>query len=264
MRFTRKLFFLGENSTPRLLFALGEIVLVVVGILVALQINNWNEVQKNLAKERVALEAVISDIEQVESFLDGRLQIFQSDSIWLDYISRHWDNLDVDSVARAFSTNGFGASFHNLFLDFREFHPPLASLTAITQDGTFNLIENKKIKRKINSLIYHSLKAVQLNVQVEIDLQLKFKEMLISDDDPDVVRLLDSTQDELFQRFKFSDAYHEKSVFELEVITSKAYARNYLNMKARHRLLIEFFIGIFKTDLLELKVLIIEELQEDE
>ncbi len=27
-------------------YAIGEIVLVVIGILIALQINNWNEVQK--------------------------------------------------------------------------------------------------------------------------------------------------------------------------------------------------------------------------
>ena len=28
-------------------YAIGEIVLVVIGILIALQINNWNEVRKN-------------------------------------------------------------------------------------------------------------------------------------------------------------------------------------------------------------------------
>ena len=28
-------------------YAIGEIVLVVIGILIALQVNNWNEVRKN-------------------------------------------------------------------------------------------------------------------------------------------------------------------------------------------------------------------------
>ena len=35
---------LSEGSTMRFLrYSLGEIVLVVIGILIALQINNWNE-----------------------------------------------------------------------------------------------------------------------------------------------------------------------------------------------------------------------------
>jgi hypothetical protein len=32
-------------------YAIGEIVLVVIGILIALQINNWNETNKNKKKE---------------------------------------------------------------------------------------------------------------------------------------------------------------------------------------------------------------------
>ncbi|MBT8306228.1 MAG: hypothetical protein KJN85_04770, partial [Maribacter sp.] len=36
-----------ENRTGKyLLYAIGEIVLVVIGILIALQINNWNEEKK--------------------------------------------------------------------------------------------------------------------------------------------------------------------------------------------------------------------------
>jgi hypothetical protein len=36
-------------------YAIGEIVLVVVGILIALQINNWNEERKSLERERALL-----------------------------------------------------------------------------------------------------------------------------------------------------------------------------------------------------------------
>ena len=43
---------LSENQTSKYLFyAIGEILLVVIGILIALQINNWNEESKNRAKE---------------------------------------------------------------------------------------------------------------------------------------------------------------------------------------------------------------------
>lgn len=36
-----------ENRTSKyLVYAIGEIVLVVIGILIALQVNNWNEERK--------------------------------------------------------------------------------------------------------------------------------------------------------------------------------------------------------------------------
>jgi hypothetical protein len=38
-----------ENKTSKYFkYAIGEIVLVVIGILIALQINNWNENKKSL------------------------------------------------------------------------------------------------------------------------------------------------------------------------------------------------------------------------
>ena len=46
-----------ENKTGKYLkYAIGEIVLVVIGILIALQINNWNEERKDrrLEKEYIA------------------------------------------------------------------------------------------------------------------------------------------------------------------------------------------------------------------
>jgi predicted transcriptional regulator len=38
-----------------LLYAIGEIALVVIGILIALQINNWNEERKARIAEKLAL-----------------------------------------------------------------------------------------------------------------------------------------------------------------------------------------------------------------
>ncbi|WP_211356669.1 DUF6090 family protein [Polaribacter glomeratus] len=42
-------------------YAIGEIVLVVIGILIALQINNWNELQKNKKQELVILTNILQD-----------------------------------------------------------------------------------------------------------------------------------------------------------------------------------------------------------
>ena len=43
-------------------YAIGEIVLVVIGILIALQINNWNESRKENVKLKKAIESVYNDL----------------------------------------------------------------------------------------------------------------------------------------------------------------------------------------------------------
>lgn len=44
------------------LYAIGEILLVVIGILIALQINNWNEENQLKAQEQVYLELIVDDL----------------------------------------------------------------------------------------------------------------------------------------------------------------------------------------------------------
>jgi len=43
-------------------YAIGEIVLVVIGILIALSINNWNEGRKNDLKESLLIKNIIEDL----------------------------------------------------------------------------------------------------------------------------------------------------------------------------------------------------------
>ena len=48
--------------TSYLVYALGEIFLVVIGILIALQVNNWNEGRKELKQEIIYLNQWIVEI----------------------------------------------------------------------------------------------------------------------------------------------------------------------------------------------------------
>jgi len=55
---------LTENKFSKyLLYAIGEIILVFIGIAMALQFNNWNEDKKTKEKERHALIEIISDLD---------------------------------------------------------------------------------------------------------------------------------------------------------------------------------------------------------
>lgn len=66
IKFLRKIrqTLLSENKFSKyLIYAIGEIILVVIGILIALSINNWNERQKRIADELAYLKRLQNDIE---------------------------------------------------------------------------------------------------------------------------------------------------------------------------------------------------------
>ena len=53
-----------KNKTSKYFkYAIGEIILVVIGILIALQINNWNESKKKDEQFALALEQVFNDLD---------------------------------------------------------------------------------------------------------------------------------------------------------------------------------------------------------
>ncbi len=60
-RTLRREFMVQQKTAKYFKYALGEIVLVVIGILIALQINNWNEQRKVLAEEQRALVNIQQD-----------------------------------------------------------------------------------------------------------------------------------------------------------------------------------------------------------
>ncbi len=52
------------RTSKYLKYAIGEIFLVVIGILIALQINNWNEARKLEKRESIYLSGLKADLEQ--------------------------------------------------------------------------------------------------------------------------------------------------------------------------------------------------------
>lgn len=82
MKIFRKIRFelLGVNKTGKYVkYAIGEIALVVIGILIALQINNWNQTRKddNALKEYLIKikSHTLEDMRQLEEITQGRTQI---------------------------------------------------------------------------------------------------------------------------------------------------------------------------------------------
>ncbi len=76
------------KTTKYFKYAIGEIILVVIGILIALQINNWNELRKDLSKEQkilIELKSQFKDnLVQLEDKIHQRKLIIKSSKRALD------------------------------------------------------------------------------------------------------------------------------------------------------------------------------------
>ncbi len=64
-----------NKFTTYLLYAIGEIVLVVIGILIAVSINNWNTNQKQRAAELHYLENIKKDLKLHIQELDRYIEM---------------------------------------------------------------------------------------------------------------------------------------------------------------------------------------------
>ncbi|HAT63664.1 MAG TPA: hypothetical protein DCS66_03545 [Flavobacteriaceae bacterium] len=83
---------LSENKFSKyLLYAIGEIVLVVIGILIALQINNWNESRKQEVEQIKLLQnfknSIVSDIESFDHYIEEYGTIHNSINIIQNHLN---------------------------------------------------------------------------------------------------------------------------------------------------------------------------------
>lgn len=70
-----------ENRAAKYLsYAVGEILLVVIGILIAVQVNNWNEGRKERIQERLLIQSIVSDLEMDTLMINQTLRILKEDT----------------------------------------------------------------------------------------------------------------------------------------------------------------------------------------
>ena len=96
-------------------YAIGEIVLVVIGILIALQINNWNENKKVKAFELKMLKelsiAIQKDIEYTENHILGyRTKVGEKSVLYFKGLIKN-NEVDMDSLRYYFDWTSYGVSF---------------------------------------------------------------------------------------------------------------------------------------------------------
>jgi hypothetical protein len=133
---------LDENKTRRYLkYAIGEIILVMIGILLALQVNNWNQ-ERQLQKEEVKI-------------LKGLHQEFSENLVRFDDIyakqESRWKSIEtlMSIKPKEFSLDSL-TKLTKRVGDQYTFDPFQGMYNSIINSGKIELISNDSLKKKIS------------------------------------------------------------------------------------------------------------------
>ena len=197
---------LTENKFSKyLLYAIGEIVLVVIGILIALSINNWNnnlketkELQGYLINIKNNLQADLTGIKEIKIFRDSSraysvkyLKIAKNDKITIeDFAEIEYSNYNVfwdlyfkshQSGFEALKNSGFIGKLNGTKLEenLNEYYYVLDKMQAkeISLNNTIEAMEN----RAFNDNIQHRIQDI---------MQIENKEAFFSSQQKDIKKLI--------------------------------------------------------------------------
>ncbi|MBS9463509.1 hypothetical protein KIM67_13910 [Flagellimonas sp. 389] len=135
---------LTENKFSKyLIYAIGEIVLVVIGILIALQIDNWNQ-KEQLKKEQ--LKTLNSLYESI------KINVAEFDSIFNAQVLRNRSLREVVFKDISNQTNTYLDSLITLNVRNYTFDPSTGIYNAMINSGKIELITNDSLKNRISKL----------------------------------------------------------------------------------------------------------------
>ncbi len=124
-------------------YAVGEIILVVIGILIALQINTWNELKKQRSEELSTLRNIRSDftnaIQEFEENNKFREQIISTTTALYNHIQNNQNNFTkrhMDSLLAVLLINP-------------TYNGQSETLNILFNSGKINIISNDSIKNAL-------------------------------------------------------------------------------------------------------------------
>jgi hypothetical protein len=140
-----------------LLYAVGEILLVVIGILIALQVDSWNESRKEADLEKDLLMGLRNDLEDDIEQIEGRVNESHLD---LQLTIRRFDSV---SRQQKLDLKYLDSLFYNRCIRPRNtFFPQSGTYQSIINNGTSNIIRNDYLFKGIQRIydrLYVALKA---------------------------------------------------------------------------------------------------------
>ena len=152
-------------------YAIGEIVLVVIGILIALQINNWNENRKNKLMESEYYCKLLADFE-----LDRQniAVLYEESEHKIEISKRLLLELNNKNKDKPYLLNDYLQGLRT-----NAFVPSKVAMTDIVSSGKLNLMTNDSLK---NDLLRYYGELDKLLYQLEINQSRSLERVFLYED----------------------------------------------------------------------------------
>jgi len=127
-------------------YAIGEIVLVVIGILIALQINNWNEQRKFKNLKSIYTERLINDLKQDTLTIHSLIKT-------LDQKQRVIQSLTKAVEEENFSEKLYGTieDYFRLGWNMNDFTANKNTYSELSESGNMNVFQDYELLQKIKN-----------------------------------------------------------------------------------------------------------------
>ena len=130
-----------SKFTTYLLYAIGDIILVVVGILIAVSIDDWNAQQKELENERITITNLKEEFEENLISLNSEINRIDAIIASCDFIMQH--------TGPSYQTGAIG-NFDSLLsatLSIPVWNPSTYTLNDIKNSGKLSKLSNQELKK---------------------------------------------------------------------------------------------------------------------
>jgi len=199
-------------------YAIGEIVLVVIGILIALSLNNWNQNQNEQNKIKEYAVSLIQDLEG-DITMTGQIQRQNEDIVSrIDSLKKYIYNRKIESFS----------NLDMLFFTLNKPHRPYTwkrtTITELKSSGTLGLIKNDSLFKMISEYdaFTHHLEDDFINDRIQFEKATDLSTKVVNHNYPNLweFRLkllpLDNVRD---YNFFESQEYLVANSIKLELIT---------------------------------------------
>ena len=132
---------LSENKTGKYFkYAIGEIVLVMIGILLALQVSSWNQQRLEADKERLLLKALhqefLENRAQLESVVSVHERSLASTQYMISQFPINLKTINLDTLSKGLQYWG----------NWSTFNPSQGVIKSLVNSSTFNLISDLELR----------------------------------------------------------------------------------------------------------------------
>lgn len=216
-----------KKFSKYLIYAVGEIMLVVIGILIALQVNNWNEERKLNLESKDIYTALNSEFKNNRKVLNERIDYLEDANnnvaIILSYINEKeasFNSVNMDSI--------FVRS-----LNYGNYNPANSSIQEIINSGKLNLIKDDVLKENLfnwlqllkdtdedfkNQDLQHQTQLiVYLSKNISFKNMAKYSGRATSKNEESEL-FNNKRYEKIFADLEFENLYHSKNYWNTEMI----------------------------------------------